>query len=1093
MKHLFIFFLLFSIPAFQIVGQEESKDKKWDVTNPDTPNKKVSINTDEATWINVDVSPDGTQIVFDVLGDIFIMPVEGGEAKPLRTGHAWESQPRFSPNGKMISFTSDANGADNIWIMNTDGKDSRQVTKEDFRLLNNASWTPDGNYLVARKHFTSTRSLGAGEIWMFHKNGGSGIQLTKRKNDQQDVNEPIVSPDGKYLYYSEDVYPGGYFKYNKDPNSQIYVIKRKNLETGDTETYISGGGGAIRPQISPNGEKMAFVRRVRTKTVLFIHDFKTGINTPVYDGLSKDQQEAWAIFGPFTGYDWLPDNKHVIIYAEGKIKKVNTETGEDTIIPFKVSAEHTIVEALKFKHNPAPEKFEVKVIRNATTSPDGKNLAFSALGYIWIQSLPNGKPKKLTPDDYFSFEPSFSPDGKTLAFVSWDDEDRGAIHTIPSKGGNITKLTTEKGIYRTPKFSHDGSTLVFKKEDGNPAMGFGYTVNPGIYTMKVIQGAPMRFITKEGDFPEFGIDDERIFYQTGGYLFGSLDKNYFSVNRNGKDKQKHFHSKYANSFHLSPDNKWIAFSALHEVYVAPFTKTGETIEISKEMQALPVKKVSSDAGINIHWNSNGEELHWTLGDKYYSIPLSKVFTFVEGAPDSIGDIKADSIDIQLTAEFDKPEGLIAFTNARIITMSGDEVIENGVIVVEGNKIIEVGPVNEIEIPSKAKTIDAKGKTIMPGLVDTHAHLNAFRYGLSPQKEWPYYANLAFGVTTTHDPSSNTEMSLSQSELVKSGRMVGPRIFSTGTILYGADGDFKAVINSLEDARQAVRRTAAFGAISVKSYNQPRRDQRQQVIQASRENNIMVYPEGGSTFYHNMTMILDGHTSIEHNIPVAPLYNDVITLWSESNTANTPTLIVNYGGLNGEYYWYQKTNVWENEKLLKYTPRGVIDARSRHRTMAPEEEYKNGHILVAEQLKKLHDKGVKVCVGGHGQLQGLGVHWELWMLVQGGFSNLEALQAATLDGAEYIGMEDHIGSIEKGKLADFIILGKNPLEDIENTQYVEMTMVNGRLYETETMNEIGNTPEERSKFYWEMDGVNSNFDWHSESNAHMLPRCHCQSH
>jgi imidazolonepropionase-like amidohydrolase len=335
------------------------------------------------------------------------------------------------------------------------------------------------------------------------------------------------------------------------------------------------------------------------------------------------------------------------------------------------------------------------------------------------------------------------------------------------------------------------------------------------------------------------------------------------------------------------------------------------------------------------------------------------------------------------------------------------------------------------------------------------------------------------------------MVFSQSEMVKTGHMVGPRIYSTGIILYGADGDFKAVINSLEDARSALRRTKAFGAFSVKSYNQPRRDQRQQVIQAARELNMLVVPEGGSHFFHNMTMILDGHTGIEHNVPVAPLFNDVLKLWSASKTGYTPTLIVNYGGLNGEYYWYQKTNVWEKDRLLKYTPRSVIDSRARHRTMVPDEEYTNGHILVSQSCKKLTDAGVKVNLGAHGQLQGLGAHWELWMLQQGGMTNMEALRAATLNGAEYLGLDNDLGSLAKGKLADLIILEKNPLENIQNTESIQYTMINGRLFDAETLNEVGNYDRKRSKFYWENTRYSQAFPWHEETHSFIEGSCSCR--
>jgi imidazolonepropionase-like amidohydrolase len=372
----------------------------------------------------------------------------------------------------------------------------------------------------------------------------------------------------------------------------------------------------------------------------------------------------------------------------------------------------------------------------------------------------------------------------------------------------------------------------------------------------------------------------------------------------------------------------------------------------------------------------------------------------------------------------------------------------------------------VQIPENAKVLDVTGKTIMPGIIDVHAHLRTSPDGVSPQQDWSYLANLAFGVTTSHDPSSNTEMVFSQNEMLRAGRMVGPRVYSTGGILYGADGDFKVVINSLDDALSHLRRLKSVGAFSVKSYNQPRRDQRQQIIEAARQLQMLVVPEGGSTFFHNLNQIVDGHTGIEHSLPIAPVYKDVISLWNNTQVGYTPTLIVAYGGQWGENYWYDRTNVWENERLMNFSPRSIIDARSRRRTTSEYGDY--GHIEVSKAVKQIAAGGTKVNLGAHGQIQGIGAHWELWMLVQGGMKPLDAIRCATLNGANYLGMGKEIGSLEVGKLADMVIMDENPLDDIRNSEKIKYVMINGRIYDSMTMNETISAEKIRPKLWFEAD-------------------------
>src|SRR6266542_1624074 len=278
--------------------EKESQEKRWNVEAPAYPMAvEAAIDTDEGTWMSLDVSPDGKEIAFDLLGDIYAIPIGGGEARSLTSGVAWDMQPRYSPDGRSIAFTSDRSGGDNVWVMKRDGSHATQVTKEDFRLTNSPVWTLDGDFLAARKHYTGTRSLGSGELWLYHRSGGAGTQVVKRPKEQKDLGEPAFSPDGRYLYYRQDVTPGRIFQYNKNPHEQIYVTQRLDRVTGLTDRFVRGPGGSIRPTPSPDGKWLAFARRVRFKTVLFTKDLVSGHERPLYDSRDRDMQETWAIHG----------------------------------------------------------------------------------------------------------------------------------------------------------------------------------------------------------------------------------------------------------------------------------------------------------------------------------------------------------------------------------------------------------------------------------------------------------------------------------------------------------------------------------------------------------------------------------------------------------------------------------------------------------------------------------------------------------------------------------------------------------------------------------------------------------------------------
>ena len=1069
----FLVVLTAALVATPTWAGEDADAPKWNVDDPGGPYRDLAFETTEGTWMSVDVHPDGSRLVFDLLGDIWTVGVAGGDAELLSGGLAYDVQPRWSPDGKTISFTSDRGGGDNVWLMDADGGNRRALTTEDFRLLNNAVWHPEGEYVVAKKHFTSGRSLGAGEMWMYalptepDATAGAGVQLTTRKNDQQDVGEPALSPDGRYLYWSEDMSGGQSFEYNKDPHGTIYVIRRLDMETGETRDLIRLPGGAVRPEPSPDGKSLAFVRRERNRSVLALYDLQDGSVRVLWDGLSLDQQETWAIFGPYPGFDWTPDSAAVVIWAQGGLHRVAVKDGAVSAIPFRCDVKQRLLPVQRIEHSVDGDDLDVKVVRWPQESVTG-TVVKQALGRLYRQS-PRGGHELLTgATDELEFAPWLAPDGNTVVYLTWNDQRGGQVKAIDLDSGNPRTLVARAGHYLSAVLSADGREVLYHRGTGDGFRGGRFDEEPGIYTQALDGGLDAQLIARAGHKPRYAPGGQRILVIARDGERSAL----VSYDRIGSDRRVVATSERATDFEVSPDGRWIAFEELWQTYVAPLPPQPEPLALGPASKTVPVRRLSYPGGTYLSWSADSLTLRWSLGPTLFSADVAEVMAEPAAKPGpemgTITDtgelgalprrgVAAVTRSIGFGWRTDPPAVLVALVGGTVLPMDDLSVIEDAVVVVRGNRIETVGPRGEVVIPDGAEVVDCTGRVVMPGFVDVHAHTGSPSGGVQPQQNWKLVAQLAFGVTTTHDPSNDTQGVHAESERVRAGLLLGPRMLSTGTILYGAEGDFKAVIDSLDDARQEIARTVAWGGRSVKSYNQPRRNQRQQVMAAARELGVMVVPEGGSTLHYNMTHLLDGHTTLEHAVPVAPLYEPELRLLSEWGGGYTPTLVVGYGGLMGENWWYAKTKVWENERLARFVPRSVIDPAARRRVLATDDEDYH-HIRLARTCAEVVRRGGHVEIGAHGQLQGLAAHWEIWMLVQGGLTPHEALRCATYEGARALCLENELGAVRPGRLADLIVVEAAVLEDVTASERISHVMANGRLYDAATMEQI--LPERR---------------------------------
>ena len=793
-------------------GKDKKKDAAADINQPRSDGRTVTFEAREATWSSVDVSPDGKTIVFDLLGDIYAVPVEGGDARTLTRGPAFDYHPRFSPDGRVIAFTSDRNGIENIWLMEADGGRPRALTQEKDAYVRSAAWTPDGRYLIARKEDAKRAGIPPVELWMYHRNGGSGIKLTS-SDDLNNAASPVASRDGRWIYYSVRE---AHFDYVPDLSKGLWQIWRLDRRTGDSYPVTSGFGGAVRPALTPDGKTLVYLSRRDTDEVLVARDLASGRERILLRGLTRDEQEGFAQMDLWPDYGFLPDGKTLVFSNRGKLTRLDLASGTAKEIPFRAKVEQFLAPRVAWQERVETGPVTARILRWPGQSNDGRWIAFDAFGRVWLQALEGGRtvgePRRLTADASAlpprEYAPAISPDGKWVAYVTWSDAGGGALWKagVPARGaapGKPERLTGAPGHYANPSWSPKGDRIALIRGSGLEFRGqqpedeeffqIQWIAAPGgeLHDVSPVKlGKSMKF------HPQvfWSMDGTRLFFRDpippkkpGEDLKNDL----VSVRLDGTDKTHHIRFPAVGDVVPSPDGQWVVFTSRDNVYVTalPEVQTKEPPEVDLKEGALPVWRLSDEAGGYVGWADGGKTITWALANTFHRLPVSAAIEFVEeqkrkaetakqqeGKPKKSGSgsekeepelrvPKSEAIALRLTAPRAVPQGSLLLTGARVLTMKGDEILDKTDVLITGNRITKVAPSGSIAPPANAKVIDASGKTIIPGLIDTHAHLHYSGFELFPERKWEYFANLAYGVTTVYDPSAPSLDVFAQAEMV----------------------------------------------------------------------------------------------------------------------------------------------------------------------------------------------------------------------------------------------------------------------------------------------------------------------------------------
>ena len=996
--------------------------------------RTVSFTTSEGTWISLDVSRDGRALVFELLGDLYTLPVDGGAARPLITGGAFQSQPRFSPDGRHLAYISDESGSDNIWIAATDGTGARAVTRVPRSGMLSPAWSADGrSILVTVADYFASR---AAELWRYDVATGAGQRLVENGNGPPSllVSAPAPgiygawpSPDGASTWFAS-VTPRSHLA----RSGAASVLMRLPASGGAAAPVVVEGMPAMKPLLSPDGARLVYGTVREGRTGWKVRELATGAERWLADDVDRHQLEARASRDVMPNVAFSPDGRYLFAAYRGKIHRLGITDGSDVPVPFTVDVQLQVEPTLHTAHRVDTGAVRARRLQHVAAGPMGR-VAFSALGRVWTVDGEGRAPRRVTSTARArEFMPAWSADGRWIAFVTWD-ESGGALWKARADGqGEPVRLTEAPAYWIDPAWSPDGTTIValtapLRSTLQSPPGGF-----PPDLQLAVIpaNGGSARVVAATP-----GMRTPHFVRGNNTRVWLSAPAGLVSVGVAGGDQRVEVRLGSAaapgTQLRASPSGTHVAARTGRRLVTVPLGST--TAPRSFDL-ARGVVATDGDP-TDWSWSADGSGLAWVNGATLHRAQIGAATT---------------SVSVPVSLPRGVTSGSVVLRGATAITMRGTEVIADAEIVVTNGRIAALGARGTVTLPAGAQVVDVRGTYITPGFIDLHAHWSPAGELLQPEST-NGLANLAMGVTTVRDPQVTPEI-FGLADIIEVDQVPSPRLLSTGPGVF-----FSTNFQSYDEALRTLRRyREEYGTAYIKSYQVGTRQQRQWVIQAARTLGLMPTTEGAADTKENLTHVMDGFSGLEHSIPDAPAYNDVIQLFARTGVTNTPTLLVAFGAALPVHRLLAQQRPHEDERVNRWFPDGALFQRTSARLlwMPPEDHnLRDAGVLATSVLRA----GGRIGLGGHGEVQGLSNHWEMSLLADGGMQPHEVLQVATLNGARALGLDQDLGSIELGKVADLVVLDANPLADIRSTRSIAYVMKGGTLYRGTTLHQVWPVP------------------------------------